>query len=114
MRAILIDPIERSITEIEHDDSLPIAAHLGCDWIDRVALTPRDDLWIDDEGRLVYPHPSGYFKIGGHIMCGRGLVLGHEDGDCKGTHLPIEVIRRAVEWIDTPPPEDVGTFEVGQ
>lgn len=81
---------------------------LGCDLVDVISLRPGVDLWVDDEGRLSYPNPSGYFKIAGEIVCGRGVVAGCDDmgntTSVRAADVPVTflALTRAIEWIDTP------------
>ena len=110
MRGLLIDPITRTISELDReDDSLIgeiIMAVTGM--VEVVPLTKSHDLWIDEEGRCVYPHPCGYFEISGQVFAGRGLVLGVDrEGGCKGATWSAERLENLVRWIDTPPAEDV-------
>ncbi len=114
MKALLIDPIARTITAIELPDGLEaLREALGCTWVDRAMLTPSEDLWIDDEGRLTYPNPRGYFAIGGNTFAGRGVVLGHAWGDSVDTRLTPDHLAIHVTWLDTPAAEDVAPgFEV--
>jgi hypothetical protein len=108
-----IDPATRSIAYGPIPRGLPgLYSALGCGTVDVVPLRPGLDLWIDDEGRLEYPNPRGYFRLAGQVVCGRGVVAGVSDGETIsvpfGGLVPMfNALIRAIEWIDTPPAEDV-------
>ncbi len=107
IKALLINPVARTVSQVTIKETPGLLAamrvHLGCQWVDRMQLTPREDLWIDDEGRYAYPNPHGYFKIGGQVICGRGLVLGHNgDGESCSTRAMPAALAMAIEWIDIP------------
>jgi hypothetical protein len=110
VRALLIDPVARTITEIDVGDADgELYTALGCDWIDRVSLGGGVDLWIDDEGRLAYPNPLGYFKVSGVIFCGRGVLLGVRGPESVALSPLItpEAVAGVVEWLGIPPESEV-------
>lgn len=116
-RAILIDPTNKSVTEIEYDgDYRSISKLLGCELftvaLNIATLGEPDTLFVDDEGLLTYPNPHGYFRLPGlnypGTLAGKGLLLG---SDGMGGDAPaltrLEHITRAVEFIDTPAEDEV-------
>jgi hypothetical protein len=107
MKALLIDPISRTITRTTLDNWRQISPALGCDHFDIVPIDRRNDLYLDDEGRLTYPNARGYFRIGDFLVCGRGLVLGQSNGDSVDTTIDPEALRDHIEWCDTPAPQEV-------
>lgn len=103
-RAILIDPTTRTVRVVQVDGDHK--SLLGCDWLTAVSLDGRTSLYLDDEGRLVYPNPHGYFVLGNEIYCGRGLILGLDaDGNDVSTDLPVALVAGAVRFVDGVPPE---------
>jgi hypothetical protein len=115
-RAILVDPVAKSITEGWQDAGLTAwYKTLGCCPITSVPLG-RDnagaevDMICDDEGRL--KADQSCFQIGGHLIAGRALLCSHDDeGETTGTALTLSEVRRIVEWAspatDYSPPEPV-------
>lgn len=100
MKTILIDPKERSFTEIEHDNSdyKNIARALGCDLFDVVRLNDCD-IYVDDEGL----YNNDYFFIIDGIdqpLAGRGLVFGVVDDEGENTPctLNIEDLEKRVRF----------------
>lgn len=96
LRALLIDPFTKTITETtvsKHDDSLlqDMYRLIGCDTVEVVRYQVQGvevDIWVDEEGLfkadqkyfLPYAHPQG--------LAGKGLVLEHDGrGNCKSTKL---------------------------
>lgn len=106
LRGILIDPVDRSIKEVTlpgnaSDEWRHIAKLIDCAYITRTPLTHEDMLWVDDEGLLVQPNPNGYFTIYGHLLAGKGLILGtgnHEDSVSTKLSLPHAVA--VVRFVD--------------
>jgi hypothetical protein len=84
MKALLIDPYQRKIHQLDIDDSIH-AWHeaLHCDCVDRAEIyrnpqgTRALDIWVDDEGLIKEPVPPT-FKVKGreYPLAGYGLVLG--------------------------------------
>lgn len=111
MKALLIDPVARTITECDIEGWRDIAPALGCSLFDVVRLDALNDLYVDDEGLLSYPNPRGYFAIGGRVFAGRGLVLGHnvENGESRDVSrgMTASWLMAVTKWLDTPPEGDV-------
>lgn len=112
MKAILIDPFNRTVEDVETDASLEDIYRLcGCDLLDTVYVDRSHTMFIDDEGLLKnyfdendnqqYP----YFKIGSsQTYAGKGLILGTtSDGDNTDTRLSASLIRPIVTWVHETP-----------
>jgi hypothetical protein len=105
LRAILIDPIAKIVSEIilKNDSYKRIPEALGCQLMERVSAGIREDIWIDEEGMLTRPNPRGYFRLraNGQLLAGRGLVLSHTpDGDSASTSLSVAQVFAGVEFVD--------------
>lgn len=100
MRVILIDPKERSFTELEHDNSdyKNISKALGCDLFDVVRLNDCD-IYVDDEGLY---NNDFFFVIDGieQPLAGRGLVFGvvDEEGNDTPCTLSVEDLEKRVSF----------------
>lgn len=116
IRGILIDPIARLVhaVPIDGNDFKDISKKLGCSLFTVVNLTAdrTQSLYIDDEGRLTYPNPLGYFGlIGddgepmGDLFCGRGLVLGFDPktGESVSTTMSAEWLHSRTYFPETTP-----------
>ena len=118
VRAMLVDPVARVVRELELDprDIRAITVALNCEVFDIVHLTPdgTEVMAVDDEGRLSYPNPNGYFRFVHPVrrapmsdwICGRGLVMGArpDTGDTTDSQLMLTTLASAVEFADEPPP----------
>lgn len=103
MKAILIDPKERSITEVEyHDGNLEeIVDLLDCRLIDFVqTYINGDGLYIDDEGMLI--EDQYFFK---HInsdypLAGKALVIGiGEQGETIAPLCSVEDLEDHITFL---------------
>ena len=104
MRALLIDPRRRTITEIEYDGtSKAMCKLIGCDTF-KVATTLLngwlqvgfDKIWISDDKLDDDKHPNRWFQIGvgtdraSDPIAGKGLVVGT---DKAGENCPAVISR---------------------
>jgi hypothetical protein len=109
MRALLINPFDRTVTEIEHNGSLEAMREtIRCQTVCTVQLTDRETLWLDDEGMLVEGTPV--FSISGsdQAFAGIGLILGSSPaGNNIASRLPTEAVKTAINWTDK---ESTGDF----
>lgn len=113
-RAILIDPVAKSITEGWQDAGLQAWYDtLDCKPVTIVPLGEDSaggpiDMVCDDEGRMK-PGQS-CFELGGHLIAGKALLCSHDDeGETAGTALTLSTVRRPLQWAspatDYTPPE---------
>jgi hypothetical protein len=106
IRAYLINPYKRQITEVPYDGDLVTAYKLlDCDIVEAAVVDPTqegepDIVYVDEEGLL--KGPQFFFKLAGNEqpLAGKGLVVGSdsEGNDCDA-RLPIERIRQLVTWM---------------
>ena len=85
MRTVLINPEDRSFTEVEYDGNYKsIYKHLNCELFDIVRVDGAD-IYVDDEGLY---NNDYFFMIDGieQPLAGRGLVFGIVDD--KGHDTP--------------------------
>lgn len=111
MRAILIDPLARAVTEVQvHPEGGSTLASLyrimGCH---TVAVLPTGigfDLWVDDEGRFV-PNNGAFRCVIGrlvvhHDLVGPAVLLGVTP---KGASAPlpaeitVERVTKTIVWL---------------
>jgi hypothetical protein len=111
MKAFLIDPIAKTITEVEHktegeDGGLhDIYRHIGCDLVDVVRLQDGDGIYVDDEGLLKSPSPDSFWampELYGEeaAWTGKGLVLGSDaKGDSTEPKITLDELKRIVVFL---------------
>ena len=105
MRAILIDPVARSFTEVDYNgDWKTISKHLGCELFD-IVFTELGDVYVDDESLFV-PDKKFFMIEGCQPLAGRGLVFGRVDdeGDTTPATVSIEELEQKVRFLN---PQDV-------
>lgn len=103
MRAILIDPVARTVTEVDYDGNYKsiyrlIEAHP----FQVLQINETESVFIDDEGLLHEPSPTHYFRFGtdGHPVSGKGLVLGVDDeGESVATQLTIAELQDMIQFV---------------
>jgi hypothetical protein len=105
MKAILIDPFEKSIIGILTDGSLQeIYEFIGCDCIDTACPfdTRNEVVFVGDNSALQDP-PLPRFYVPGYDwpLYGRAMVFGRQaGGECVSTELTVEQVRKVVVFAD--------------
>ena len=96
MKAVLIDPFNRSISMIEMgNDWREISARIGCKYFTVAGYYDNDVVYCDDEGLLHGPTEFVMISGFGQPLAGRVLMLGSTaDGDST------DVNTNAVEMLD--------------
>lgn len=100
MRAILINPVLRLVTEVEYNgDYRQIYEHINARTFEIVSLPGPNGtevcVFVDEEG-LLNGNPHGWFTIEGYAqpLRGRGLVLGSND-ECESVASPLNATQVA-------------------
>lgn len=107
MRAILIDPVAETVTEVDHSGDYKEIYHflsdemhgLEVDTFDAVRINDSDTIFIDDDGLL--KDPRYFFKWQGYEqpLAGRGLILASDqEGETIGTELSLDYVKRHVSF----------------
>lgn len=117
MRAILIDPFTRSISEVDTAASLDdIYALLDIDTLTVVMYDPDNAIMLDDEGLLKDKEVQEYWWLQGSTQpfAGKGLIIGNNYGDNRATSLDLNEVRDNVQWVNknTIEPDDYVGFEI--
>lgn len=111
MRAILIDPFEKTVTEVEHNgnyrhiyelishETMPVETYTAVGLNDE-----RDAVFVDDEGLLKDDPPCTHFflwKGYGQPLAGKGLILGcNDEGDSVEPTITLAQARAMVTFRD--------------
>jgi hypothetical protein len=101
-KAILIDAINRTVTETTIGIWSEIAPKIGCDLFDIIQLDAKNDLYVDDEGLL--KNPKNFILWDGYPtpLAGNGLILGgdHNTGESCDTNLTVDQVKVKVKFLD--------------
>ena len=102
MRAILIDPEAKTITEVDYTgDYKNIYVHIGVDCFTVVRLSPTETVFIDDEGLYRENQKYVIWKDYYQPLAGKGLILGiDESGESIATELDLQYVKSMVTFPD--------------
>jgi hypothetical protein len=101
MRAILIDPFTRTISEVDYNGTGDIYTMIGCEIFTAVTINEYGDgLLVDDEG--MFNPDQAFFKHKDYPepLAGKALVLGSdEEGDTVEPAVSLQETIRSVKWV---------------
>lgn len=103
MRAILIDPFTRSISEIDTDASLDeMYSILEVDLITVVRVNKDHAMILDDEGLLQPKITQEYFHVQGsdQPFAGRAMILGDDYGENRAATMTVPEVASLVTFLD--------------
>ena len=112
MRAIKIDPVTKTITEIElaqnpNETLQELYDLIGCDLVELIQLDRGIIMAIDEEGKLKEVK-GGFTVLGwGTVIAGTGIVLGGNSSKLKALQENLASFEMMTEWVDAadvPPP----------
>lgn len=117
MRGIKIDPVSKTITEVDvksPNSSLKgLYEIIGCDLVELVQLDYDIVLVCDEEGKLKEVKGAFTFPGSGLVIAGVAVVLGGNGNRFKALHENLENFEKIVEWVDPADvPEPSIQFEV--
>jgi len=97
MRAILINPVKRTVESYTIDHRLAsLQAAVGGNIAWGTELQTGDVLYIDDEG-LLKPNPA-FFSLGRRSFAGRGLLVGPERPHMTDVVSTVDEIAKKVRF----------------
>jgi hypothetical protein len=101
VKAILIDPFTRTISDAEYDGNYETIYRLiDCECFDAVTINKNGEtVWVDDEG--LFKEDQAFFMIAGYPdpLAGKGLVLRtNRHGESVGTQLTVEHLEDMVRF----------------
>lgn len=104
MRSILIDPFNKTVTEVEYSGNYQqIYDLIDCDTYDCARINRHGDaIFVDDEG-LMRETPQAFFLHEDYPqpLAGKGLVLGcrMSDGETIEPTTTADEVRAKVQWV---------------
>ena len=105
MRAIKIDPVAKTITEIElaqnpNETLKELYDLIGCDLVELVQLDRGIIMAVDEEGKLK-EIKGGFTFLGWRtVIAGTGIVLGGNSSKLKALQENIASFEMMTEWVD--------------
>jgi hypothetical protein len=100
LRAVLIDPYECKITDVEHNgDFRQIYEFIGADGFDAAYIHTDKGMaciFVDHIGLIRDPPIEAFFNIHGRELAGKGLMLGIERDDTSHSPLTADQVREMV------------------
>ena len=107
MRAILIDPFKREITEVDYNGNFrQIYNYIHAECFTTVRVDETNHLFLDDEGLFQYPDNQSeqkcfFFASYPNPLAGYALCLGcDEEGSTVPSSFDIELMRILIIWLD--------------
>lgn len=104
MRAYLIDPVEETVTEVEHDDTLDsIYTYIEADTFDVAYVAGRGaGVFVDDEGLFKRSLSAWVYREYHSPLVGKGLMLGCDlDGNSIGPEPTLDWVQRRITFFGT-------------
>lgn len=109
VKAILICPFSRTVTEVQHNaknyrhicELLSHPEH-PVDCFTCVSINDVDAIYVDDNGLMNDPKKFFLWRGYQQPMAGRGLILGtDQDGETIGTGMTVEQVVEKVRFSDS-------------
>lgn len=100
MRAILINPFDKSVSEVDYSgDYHDIYKLIDCQTF-TVASDDQVDIWLDDEGLFKKEQAFFWYQGMGQPFAGKGLILGYDkDGESIATTADIDSVTNKIRWF---------------
>jgi hypothetical protein len=95
MRAYLIDPAAKTVTEVDVPKSASardIAKMLDCNYIESVNFSNGDVILVDEEARLKKAKPEPFRLRGYYVLLGKALIVGVKNHDWYGARTPLRQV----------------------
>ena len=113
MRAVKIDPINRTVTEIDlkknpNNTLQELYEIIGCDLVELVQIDRDMVMVCDEEGKRKDVRGAFTFIGSGIIIAGTAIILGGNGNRFKALPENLVSFRMMTEWVepaDVPPPQ---------
>ena len=112
MRAVKIDPVSRTVTEIDLkknpnrtlDELYEI---IGCDLVELVQIDADMVMVVDEEGKCKTVQGAFSFIGSGMVIAGTAIILSGDSNKLKALPENLASFQMMTEWVepaDVPPP----------
>ena len=113
MRAVKIDPVSRTVTEINlkknpNNTLQELYEIIGCDLVELVELDRGIIMVVDEEGKCKSVQGAFTFIGSGIIIAGTAIILGGSGDSFKALPENLASFQMITEWVepaDVPPPQ---------
>ena len=113
MRAVEIDPVSRTVTEVDLkknpnrtlDELYEI---IGCDLVELVQIDADMVMVCDEEGKCKTVQGAFTFIGSGMVIAGTAIILGGNSNKLKALPENLASFQMMTEWVepaDVPPPQ---------
>ena len=113
MRAVKIDPISRTVTEINlkknpNNTLQELYEIIGCDLVELVELDRGIIMVVDEEGKCKAVQGAFTFIGWGTVIAGTAIILGGDSNKLKALPENLASFQMMTEWVEpaaVPPPQ---------
>lgn len=113
MRAIKIDPVSRTVTEVDLKKNPnrtfeELYEIIGCDLVELVELDRGIIMVVDEEGKCKAVRGAFTFIGWGTVIAGTAIILGGSGDRFKALPENLASFQMMTEWVelaDVPPPQ---------
>ena len=113
MRVVKIDPVNRTVTEINlkknpNNTLQELYEIIGCDLVELVQIDRDMVMVCDEEGKCKDVQGAFTFIGSGLIIAGTAIILGGNDNRFKALPKNLTSFQMMTEWVepaDVPPPQ---------
>ena len=113
MRAIKIDPVSRTVTEVDLKKNPnrtfeELYEIIGCDLVELVQIDADMVMVCDEEGKCKTVRGAFTFIGSGMVIAGTAIILGGNSNKFKALPENLASFQMMTEWVepaDVPPPQ---------
>ena len=113
MRAVKIDPVNRTVTEINLKKNPnrtldELYSIIGCDLVELVQIDADMVMVCDEEGKCKTVRGAFTFIGSGMVIAGTAIILGGNSNKLKALPENLASFQMMTEWVepaDVPPPQ---------
>ena len=113
MRAVKIDPVSRTVTEIKlkknpNSTLQELYEIIGCELVELVQIDRDMVMVVDEEGKCKEVQGAFTFIGSGMIIAGTAIILGGDCNKLKALPENLASFQMMTEWVesaDVPPPQ---------
>ena len=113
MRAIKIDPVSRTVTEVDLKKNPnrtfeELYEIIGCDLVELVQIDADMVMIVDEEGKCKNIQGAFTFIGSGMVIAGTAIILGGDSNKLKALPETLVSFQMMTEWVepaDVPPPQ---------